>query len=238
LTLSIESTVLLLAGVDEAGRGPLVGPVVAAAVILDPSRPIEGIGDSKKLSPATREYLAVEIRAHALAWSIASADAAEIDAINILQATHLAMRRALAGLRVAPARVQVDGNRCPHIDDLPYRCEIEAIIGGDALVPAIGAASILAKTARDAMLVELDMKYPGYGFAAHKGYATPEHYAALQRLGPTPLHRRSFAPVRLAEEGKLQRQETRRKPRKTLAVVDLAHELPVLQAPLAADHDL
>jgi ribonuclease HII len=238
LTLSIDSTVLLLAGVDEAGRGPLVGPVVAAAVILDPSRPIDGIGDSKKLSAATREYLAGEIRTHALAWSIASADAAEIDAINILQATHLAMHRALAGLRVAPTRVQVDGNRCPRIDDLPYRCEIEAIIGGDALVPAIGAASILAKTARDAMLIELDAQYPGYGFAAHKGYATPEHYAALQKLGPTPLHRRSFAPVRLAAEGKLQLQESRRRPRMTLAAVDLALESSALHASFATDHDL
>jgi ribonuclease HII len=200
---SSVSPVFLLAGVDEAGRGPLVGPVVAAAVILDPNVPIAGINDSKKMTAAARESVAAEIRARALAWSVASADASEIDALNILQATLLAMRRALMGLRSAPTHVQVDGNRCPCIDNLPFRCTIEAVVRGDGSVPAIGAASILAKTARDAMLVELDRQYPGYGFAAHKGYPTPDHYAALQKLGPTPLHRMSYAPVRLAAEGKL-----------------------------------
>lgn len=203
----------MLAGVDEAGRGPLVGPVVAAAVILDPNVPIDGIGDSKKMTPAARDCVAAEIRARALAWSVASADANEIDAINILQATLLAMRRALSGLNTAllhaPVHVQVDGNRCPRVDDLPFACTIEAVVRGDGSVPAIGAASILAKTARDAMLVELDRQYPGYGFAAHKGYATPEHYAALQKLGPTPLHRMSFAPVRLAAEGRLEMRAVR-----------------------------
>jgi len=188
----------LVAGVDEAGRGPLFGPVVAAAVILDPVRPIDGIADSKQLKPAERERLAVEIRAHSLAWAVAWADASEIDALNILQATHLAMRRALLGLRIAPTHVQVDGNRCPRIDDLPFACSIEAVVRGDALVPAIGAASILAKTERDSMLVELDRIYPGYGLADHKGYPTPAHYAALRRLGATPLHRFSFAPVKSA----------------------------------------
>jgi len=188
----------LVAGVDEAGRGPLFGPVVAAAVILDPARPIDGITDSKQLKAAERERLAVEIRAHSLAWAVAWADAGEIDALNILQATYLAMRRALLGLRIAPTHVQVDGNRCPRVNDLPFVCSVEAVVRGDALIPAIGAASILAKTERDSMLIALDRIYPGYGLADHKGYPTPAHYAALQRLGATPLHRFSFAPVRLA----------------------------------------
>jgi ribonuclease HII len=189
-----------------------VGPVVAAAVILDPRSPIDGIDDSKKLSPETRERLAVEIRARAIAWSVAWSDPGEIDTLNILQATMLAMRRAMLGLNVAPTHVQIDGNRCPRVDDFPFTFTMEAVIGGDALVPAIGAASILAKTVRDAMLVEMDATYPGYGFASHKGYATPEHYAALQKLGPTPLHRMSFAPVRLAAAGKLE-MPTRRNAR-------------------------
>jgi ribonuclease HII len=181
-----------------------VGPVVAAAVILDPRSPIDGIADSKKLSADVRESLALEIRARATAWSVAWADASEIDSLNILQATLLAMRRALLGLSVAPTHVQIDGNRCPRVDDFSFKFTMEAVVRGDALVPAIGAASILAKTVRDAMLVEMDATYPGYGFASHKGYATPEHYAALRKLGPTPLHRMSFEPVRLAAAGKLE----------------------------------
>jgi ribonuclease HII len=185
---------VLIAGVDEAGRGPLAGPVYAAAVILDAARPLSGLRDSKQLSAVVRVRLADEIRAGAIAWSVASADVAEIDALNILQATLLAMRRAVEGLGVAPSEVLVDGNRCPSL-----ACRVRAIVGGDRHVPAISAASILAKTARDALLVELDGRYPGYGFAQHKGYATAEHLAALRRLGPTPIHRRSFAPVAQAE---------------------------------------
>lgn len=188
----------LVAGVDEAGRGPLAGPVVAAAVILNPSRPIEGVGDSKALTERQRDVLAVQIREHALAWSVAWADAAEIDTLNILQATFLAMRRALSGLRVAPAHVQVDGNRAPSLIGLGLQCHVETIVKGDAKVAAIGAASILAKTTRDAMLVQLDQIYPGYGLAGHKGYPTAAHCAALAKLGPSAIHRMSFAPVRLA----------------------------------------
>jgi ribonuclease HII len=185
----------LLAGVDEAGRGPLAGPVYAAAVILDPDRPIPGIRDSKKLTAAQREALALEIREKAVAWSIASADTAEIDSLNILQATHLAMRRALAGLSRVPDHVQVDGNRCPSIDGLA-RFSIEAIVKGDDKVPAIGAASILAKVGRDAVMVALHEQYPQYGFAVHKGYPTAAHLKALQEHGPSPAHRLSFGPVR------------------------------------------
>jgi ribonuclease HII len=181
---------VLIAGVDEAGRGPLAGPVYAAAVILDPARPVVGLRDSKLLSAAARERLSVEIRASAHAWCVASSDVDEIDAINILQATMRAMQRAVAGLAVAPAEVLVDGNRCP-----PLPCPARAIVKGDRDVPVISAASILAKTARDAYLIELDARYPGYGFAQHKGYGTPVHLAALDRLGPCPAHRRSFAPV-------------------------------------------
>lgn len=181
----------MICGVDEAGRGPLAGPVVAAAVILDPARPIAGLADSKKLSAARREKLVVEIRANALAWCVAEASVEEIDSINILQATLLAMRRAVAGLSVRPAEVLIDGNRCPVLD-VPAR----AIIGGDATVAEISAASILAKTSRDAGLVELHARYPQYGFDRHKGYGTAEHLAALRAHGPTPAHRRSFAPVR------------------------------------------
>jgi ribonuclease HII len=181
---------VLIAGVDEAGRGPLAGPVVAAAVILDPARPVSGLRDSKLLTAAARERLAVEIRGNALAWCVAEAGIAEIDAINILQATLLAMRRAVLGLALAPDEVQVDGNQCPRV-----ACRVRAIVGGDRSVAAISAASILAKTARDALLTELDGVHPGYGFARNKGYGTPEHLAALQRLGPCAVHRRSFAPV-------------------------------------------
>jgi len=183
------------AGVDEAGRGPLAGPVVAAAVILDPQRPIAGLADSKALSPARREALAVEIRASSLAWALGWADAAEIDSLNILQATLLAMRRALAALGTAPAHVVVDGNQVPPLAGLELDCTIEAIVAGDATVPSISAASILAKCARDAHMIELDARYPGYGFAGHKGYPTAAHVAALRSLGPSPVHRRSFAPV-------------------------------------------
>lgn len=181
----------LLAGVDEVGRGPLAGDVVAAAVILDPDRPVPGLRDSKLLCPARREVLAVEIREHALAWSVARASVAEIDELNILQASLLAMHRAVQALDPQPVQVLVDGNQLPR---WPYAAQ--PVVGGDDRVPAIAAASILAKVQRDRELVELDRHYPGYGFAAHKGYATPEHLRALQRLGITPLHRRSFAPVR------------------------------------------
>jgi len=180
----------LLAGVDEAGRGPLAGPVVAAAVILDDLRPIAGLNDSKKLSPARREKLFDEIRAKALCCSIAQASVQEIDEINILQATLLAMRRAVEGLRLKPAKVLVDGNRLPVLDVLA-----EAIVKGDATVPAISAASILAKVTRDRWCTELDARYPQYGFAAHKGYGTAEHLAALQAHGACPEHRKTFAPV-------------------------------------------
>jgi ribonuclease HII len=183
------------AGVDEAGRGPLAGPVVAAAVILDPGRCIEGLADSKALTPARREVLALDIRARSAAWSLGWADAAEIDAVNILQATLLAMRRALEALAAAPAHVLVDGNQVPSVSGLGFECTIEAVVGGDATVPSISAASILAKCARDAHMIELDTRYPGYGFAGHKGYPTPAHVAALRQLGPSPVHRRSFGPV-------------------------------------------
>ena len=181
----------LLCGVDEAGRGPLCGPVVAAAVILDPARPIAGLADSKKLSEKRRNALAIEIREKALAWCIAEASVAEIDRLNILHATMLAMQRAVAGLSVVPARVQVDGNRCPRLD-----VPCEAVVKGDSLVAEISAASILAKTARDALLVELDRRYPQYGLAGHKGYPTAAHLAALKAHGACEIYRTSFAPVR------------------------------------------
>jgi ribonuclease HII len=180
------------AGVDEAGRGPLAGPVTAAAVVLDPARPISGIDDSKRLSPPRRAALEVEIQDKAIAWAVAWADAAEIDALNILQATLLAMQRAVAGLGVALVEVLVDGNRCPD-----FGCPAQAIVGGDGRVAVIGAASILAKEARDRELIRLDALFPGYGLARHKGYPTAAHLDALRRLGPSPIHRRSFAPVRV-----------------------------------------
>ena len=186
----------LVAGVDEAGRGPLAGPVVAAAVILDPTRPIEGLRDSKQLSPAQRERLAERIRACALGWSVAEAPHGEIDRVNILEATLLAMARALAGLAPSPTHVIVDGNKVPQCPDLPADCRIEARVRADACVPEVSAASILAKTWRDACMAEFDRQYPGYGFARHQGYPTALHIAALERLGPSPIHRRSFAPVR------------------------------------------
>lgn len=181
----------LMAGVDEAGRGPLAGPVVAAAVILDDLRPIRGLADSKQLSPATRERLFDLICARALCCSIAQASVEEIDELNILQATLLAMRRAVEGLRLLPARVLVDGNRLPVL-----RVPAEAVIGGDASVKSISAASILAKVHRDRLCQELHAAHPQYGFAGHKGYATPEHLEALRRHGACVHHRRSFAPVR------------------------------------------
>ncbi len=180
----------LVAGVDEAGRGPLAGPVVAAAVILDDLRPIKGLNDSKKLTAKQREKLFDEIRAKALCCSIAQASVEEIDELNILQATLLAMRRAVEGLRLKPAKVLVDGNRLPALDVLA-----EAIVGGDALVPSISAASILAKVTRDRWCAELDAQYPQYGFAGHKGYGTAEHLAALKAHGACPQHRKTFRPV-------------------------------------------
>lgn len=184
-----------MAGVDEAGRGPLAGPVVAAAVILNPRRPIRGLADSKVLQPEERERLAVLIRERAIAWSVAWADREEIDAINILQATFLAMRRALMGLHVCPDAIQVDGNRCPSLEGVLPQCPAIAIVDGDALVPAISAASILAKTFRDNWMRRFHELYPHYGFATHKGYGTPEHQRALDLHGACPLHRRSFSPV-------------------------------------------
>ncbi len=180
----------LVAGVDEAGRGPLAGPVVAAAVILDDLHPIAGLADSKKLTAARREKLYDEIRAKALCCSIAEASVEEIDALNILQATLLAMRRAVEGLRLKPAKVLVDGNRLPVLDVLA-----EAIVKGDATVPAISAASILAKVHRDRWCAEYDREFPQYGFAAHKGYGTAEHLAALRAHGACPQHRKTYAPV-------------------------------------------
>ncbi|AFL74677.1 ribonuclease HII [Thiocystis violascens] len=187
----MSEAVILVAGVDEAGRGPLAGPVSAAAVILDPARPIDGIADSKKLSAPRRAILDREIRARALAWAVAWATVEEIDRINILQASLLAMQRAVAALAIRPQRVLVDGNRCPE-----FGLEAQAIIGGDGLIPAIGAASILAKVARDRLMEQMDLDFPGYGFATHKGYPTRVHLAALRTLGVCPHHRRSFGPVR------------------------------------------
>lgn len=191
LGLDFNLVEALVAGVDEVGRGPLCGPVVTAAVILDPSRPIQGLNDSKKLTEAWRETLYDEICEKALAWCIARAEVEEIDSLNILHATMLAMQRAVEGLSVVPKLALIDGNRCPKLS-VPSA----PVVQGDAQVPAIAAASILAKVSRDREMVALDLIYPGYGMAGHKGYPTPEHLGALQRLGPTPIHRRSFAPVK------------------------------------------
>jgi len=182
----------LVAGVDEAGRGPLAGPVVVAAVILDPAWPIAGLADSKVLSPSRREKLAVEIRIRALAFSVIEVGVGEIDELNILQASLVGMSRALRALTMPPRLALIDGNKLPR--DLP--CAARAIVDGDALEPAISAASILAKVVRDARMRELDQLHPGYGFAVHKGYPTAAHRAALESLGPCAEHRRSFAPVR------------------------------------------
>jgi ribonuclease HII len=181
----------LVAGVDEAGRGPLAGPVVAAAVILDENNWIEGLGDSKTISEKKRRRLALEIQQKSIAWAIGQVEHEEIDELNILNASMLAMQRAVQGLGVNPHHVQVDGNRCPELN-----CSVESIVKGDALVAAIGAASILAKVTRDTLMIEMDDRYPGYGFAKHKGYPTKQHSEALARLGVCEIHRRSYAPVR------------------------------------------
>ena len=180
----------LVCGIDEAGRGPLAGPVVAAAVILDPARPIVGLNDSKKLSETKRAMLAVTIREHAVAWCVAEASVEEIDRLNILQATLLAMQRAVAGLAVRPVSALVDGNRCPRLD-----VPVEAVVKGDGKIASIAAASILAKTVRDAGMLALHERYPQYGFASHMGYPTAAHCKALEEHGASPVHRRSFGPV-------------------------------------------
>lgn len=180
----------LICGVDEAGRGPIAGPVSAAAVVLDPQRPIEGLADSKLLSPARRERLALAIRARALAWSVAWASVEEIDRLNILQATLLAMRRAVEGLSLAPDEVLVDGVHCPAL-----ACRVRAVVDGDRLHASISAASILAKTARDAEMLRLHARHPAYALDRHKGYPTREHIARLEKFGACEIHRRSFAPV-------------------------------------------
>ena len=180
-----------VAGVDEAGRGPLAGPVVAGAVILDPHNPIDGLQDSKRLTAARREVLYVEIQEKALAWAVASADVGEIDRINILQATMLAMQRAVEALQPAAEHALIDGNRCPVL-----ACPAQAIVKGDSRVAAISAASIMAKVTRDREMLSLDLQYPGYGLAQHKGYPSKAHIEALEKLGVTPIHRCSYAPVR------------------------------------------
>ena len=187
----------LVAGVDEVGRGPLCGAVVTAAVILDPNRPILGLNDSKKLTEARREKLYDEIIEKALSWHIARAEVEEIDELNILHATMLAMQRAVEGLHITPKMAMIDGNRCPKLT-MPS----EAVVKGDSKVPAIAAASILAKVSRDREMAAFELIYPGYGIGGHKGYPTPVHLEALARLGPTPIHRRSFAPVRQAYEAR------------------------------------
>jgi ribonuclease HII len=181
---------LLIAGVDEAGRGPLAGPVVAAAVILNPARPILGLADSKKLSDKQREKLFIDIRQHALAWSVARATVVEIDELNILQATFVAMQRAIKNLKMTPQLALIDGNMCPALP-----CEARAIVRGDALEPAISAASIVAKVLRDRLMLMLDKKYPHYGLAKHKGYPTAQHMQALRSHGVSRIHRKTFAPV-------------------------------------------
>jgi len=191
LTTAVRESARVVCGVDEAGRGPIAGPVFAAAVILDPQQPIAGLKDSKLLAPRRREVLAIAIRRHARAWAVASATVEEIDRLNILQATLLAMRRAVEQLGVVPDQALIDGNRCPRLS-----CAAHAVVGGDRSVPQISAASILAKTARDAEMRRLHGEYPNYGLDRHKGYPTPEHLALLERHGVCAIHRRSFAPVR------------------------------------------
>ena len=190
------TAISLICGIDEAGRGPWAGPVTAAAVILDPAHPITGLTDSKKLSEKKRLHLAPQIKKYALAWGIGSASPGEIDALNIRQANHLAMHRAVAALQTTPTLLLIDGNDAPA--NLP--CPARTIIKGDLTEPCISAASILAKTARDQLMIEFDATYIGYGFAAHKGYGTKAHSEALGRLGPCPIHRMSFAPVRRAAD--------------------------------------
>jgi ribonuclease HII len=192
-----------IAGIDEAGRGPLAGPVVAAAVILRPGRAIPGLADSKVLSAQVRAEISVEIRRRALCFGIGWADPAEIDSLNILQATFLAMRRAVLAMNVFPQRLIVDGNRLPRLEGLGAALTARAIVGGDATEPSISAASILAKTARDEYMNQIDTIYPQYAFASHKGYATREHRRRLSEHGPCPLHRRSFAPVFALASGAL-----------------------------------
>lgn len=197
-TASLEADAdTILAGVDEAGRGPLAGPVVAAAVVLSASYPIDGLADSKTLSASRREALAGQIRAQAAAWALGMASVEEIDRLNILQATLLAMQRAVQGLAITPDLVLVDGNRAPRLS-----CPVRTVVRGDALIKSISAASILAKVARDAILQNLDAEYPGYGFAVHKGYPTAAHQRALEALGPSPVHRRTFGPVKRLLESK------------------------------------
>jgi ribonuclease HII len=186
----------LIAGVDEVGRGPLAGPVVTAAVILDPGKPIEGLADSKAMSEKKRERLFDEIREKALAWAVGRCEVEEIDELNILQATMVAMQRAVAGLATRPEHALIDGNRCPKLP-----CTAEAVVKGDSKVAAISAASIIAKVTRDREMVELDKQYPGYGLAGHKGYPTKSHIEALHTLGVTPIHRSTFGPVRRILEG-------------------------------------
>jgi ribonuclease HII len=185
-----------IGGIDEAGRGPLAGPVVAAVVVVSSGQQISGVRDSKQLSARRREQLAKDIRSQAIAWSLGQAEAEEIDALNILQATLLAMRRAVEGLGFAPAQLRFDGNRAPDMPD--YSGELETVIGGDRICVAISAASILAKVHRDQVMMTLDDQFPRYGFARHKGYPTAQHRDALAEFGPCPAHRRSFRPVRLA----------------------------------------
>ncbi len=191
LNMAWEDGDVIIAGVDEAGRGPLAGPVAAAAVILTPSRPLQGLKDSKLLTPAQREALAAEIRVSALAWAVGWADHTEIDRLNILQASLLAMQRAVSTLGVIPGKVLVDGNRCPLLP-----CPAEAIVKGDSKIEAISAASILAKVERDAVMRRYDTEFPVYGFSVHKGYPTPAHLDALANHGACAIHRFSFAPVR------------------------------------------
>jgi ribonuclease HII len=193
----------LIAGVDEAGRGPLAGPVVAAAVILDRAWPIRGLRDSKQLTAQRREVLAGRIRERALAWAVAQSNHEEIDLLNILQATLLAMRRALLALGMRPAKIIIDGNCAPQLDDCFADCEVRTVIGGDDLVPCVSAASIIAKTHRDALMLGEDARFPGYGLAQHFGYATAAHLRALVQLGPSAIHRRSFNPLRSLLSGEL-----------------------------------
>lgn len=193
--MSQQHNTTWIAGVDEVGRGPLAGPVLAAAVILDPLKPIEGLNDSKLLSERKRESLFGIIKDRAIAWSIGRAEVEEIDALNILQATLLAMQRAIAGLPVIPTEVMVDGIHAPKL-----KMPVSKIPKGDQTVPSISAASIIAKVTRDSEMMQYDLAYPHYGFAAHKGYPTKAHLAALAKYGPTPIHRRSFAPVKLVVE--------------------------------------
>ena len=191
MNISDDMRSKVMAGVDEVGRGPLAGPVIAAAVILDPEHPIEGLMDSKKISEKKRNLLAIEIRKKSLAWALGRAEYDEIDSINILQASLLAMKRAVESLAIKPEWVLVDGLHCPDVS-----CNVEAIIKGDSKIQAISAASIIAKVARDNEMITLDGQYPGYGFSQHKGYPTKMHIEALKKLGVSPIHRKSFAPVK------------------------------------------